>query len=515
MNENENLTTTTNLESSQVVSEQPATVQSQPVAKPKSSKKILIPIFAGIGVLLILAVLAVVFFMKARDGKTIVRNTVGTFFDKALTYENGMDESFDLSKDIIRSKGSLAIDIDIESDDLDYQTKKQLEQLKNISVDYDVVTNFANKELSLKLGTSQNGKEILAAETFIKGNDLFIKSDVLGGTYRANLEESNPLDQIDVSNLKGVSVNDIKYLTSQTKKYVLESIKPEYIKQENGTFTVENKQLKGIKSTLVIDQTIANNMKKDVLTAIKNDSRYVEILSSLTGKKTTEILSEIDNEMTDSSSSSYSESTTLTLNVYTNAMGKMLGLELSNTDGLIVSAIKEGDITNYNIYATGKVVATLAHNEKVDEYTLRIEGDDAIVITVKVIDNGFNSTIKNNELSVDLGLVSTTNKGINNTKLDGSLTYQEDSAKASLKASLNTETKKEQAIDIFDTTSAKDIEKMTEYELDTVLDNIEKAIKGTYIEAISEIYNSMYSSYNYNYDYDYDYDYDYNYGYDY
>ena len=418
------------------------------------------------------------FFGKV-SGKQVLDGTVAKIFGKATV---ALDKVYDYvvidyKNDIVNNTGDLVLNADIKTDTTNIS-------YKNIKVDYDAKMDLKNLQGSVKVSTSQDGKDIVDLQSFLQDKVLYVNSGLFDTPYKYDLSE---LDwkkvQEYINNMPEYNSNTFTGFLDKTKIYVQNAIKPEYITQTEGNFTIEGVSFNGLKNSLVIDETKGKAIYTDILTAMKNDDQYLNQLSTYTGESVEKLKKDFEEEIKGIPSIKYEEKNNVTINIYTSSKGDFLALEAVSGNNSL-TAVSENEITTFRINSNNKEVYKFTYNEREKEYTFNIS--EGYVFKVKFIENGVKLSISGEDITADISLTKESKDKAIKQSLESNLKYNGQGTKIDGSLKFTSEIKKAEKIDTFVITTAKNIDTVEPEEIKSIITKLEEKAKGTYLESYVE-----------------------------
>lgn len=469
----------------------------QPTAAPKGKSKLPIIIIAAVLVIGIIAAVYFLFFKKV-TGKQVVNGTINKVFATAEKFTEKFDEAFvvDYKKDIISSNGYFKASVETD----DETVKASLGDIKSAQVKYDFALDAKNLEGTLDLTAVENDKDIIKLYTLLTDKVLYFKTDADTQVYKADLSDAFDWSQINVEKWPEFNSKATTNMLKSIKKYLLASIKDEYITLEEGTYTVDGTEIKGSKTTLTITQKRANEMAISFLESIKNDTDKNGLINIVTsyGVDKDEINKAIDDALKQlKEAKDLDDSKKILLNIYTTSKGKFLGMDFIEFDKTVLTVVSKNDVSTIKFYEGDRVELKLTYNEKSKELTWVNEAEgnknEKIVVTFK--DDGIKAEFSMTGLKVTLEITTkvTNEQYDENGKI--SLEFEENGKKTTASAEMNASIKKIDSINKFSTTGAKDITTLTSYEQNEILSKIKNKVgTSTIYKLIEQLTKSNSSS---------------------
>ena len=449
----------------------------QPIEPEVKKKKNIVPIIIIIAILVIAGAGVAVYFLffNKVSGKQVMDGTIAQFFNKAENVGSKVQEYFviDYKNDIVQNKGDLVLNAEIK-------TQGATVAYKDVKFNYDTKINLKELEGSFKFGTSQEGNEIANIEAFLQKKVFYANSNLFETPYKYDLSS---LDWTEIEeyikNMPDNKTTSYSTLIKKSSKILQNAIKEDYITQTEGNFTIEGVAVNGLKNSLVIDGPRAVAIYKDVLSGVRADSEYLDLLTTITGMTKEEIVKDIDDEIASVDQAEPNAETKVTINIYTSKNGKFLAMEaVSDTTSL--TAVSENNVTTFRYKENNKETYKFTYNEIEKEFTFDIEG--GYIFKVKFIDNGIKFSVEGEGITVDLSLTSINDGSSVKSSLESNLKYTEGKESLSGSIKFNTELKKADKIDTFATANAKPFEEMTTEESQAIMTKLAEKAQGTYLE---------------------------------
>ena len=449
----------------------------QPIEPEVKKKKNIVPIIIIIAILVIAGAGVAVYFLffNKVSGKQVMDGTIAQLFNKAENVGSKVQEYFviDYKNDIVQNKGDLVLNAEIK-------TQGATVAYKDVKFNYDTKINLKELEGSFKFGTSQEGNEIANIGAFLQKKVFYANSNLFETPYKYDLSS---LDWTEIEeyikNMPDNKTTSYSTLIKKSSKILQNAIKEDYITQTEGNFTIEGVAVNGLKNSLVIDGPRAVAIYKDVLSGVRADSEYLDLLTTITGMTKEEIVKDIDDEIASVDQAEPNAEHKVTINIYTSKNGKFLAMEaVSDTTSL--TAVSENNVTTFRYKENNKETYKFTYNEIDKELTFDIEG--GYIFKVKFIDNGIKFSVEGEGITVDLSLTSINDGSSVKSSLESNLKYTEGKESLSGSIKFNTELKKADKIDTFATANAKPFEEMTTEESQAIMTKLAEKAQGTYLE---------------------------------
>lgn len=352
--------------------------------------------FVFVGILLLLAIAFVGYqFLWIRNSKKVMSSSISNVFDYAskslVEVENSM-LNYDLTKDVLKTSGTVQIDTDYEF----------LKDLSNIVFDYAADIDLHNEKLYFALGAKENGKEILTGKAYIDTDKVTVDSNVFTRPYYFNLDEE--LDYTGfkkfLEELPVVKLSDFSKLIDKVKKAVITTMDSKKISNQSEKVTIRGKEVSVLAHTYTIDQAEAKNLAKAVLKVLSEDDSLTILASAITQDKQS-IKSSLEKAVEQIDSNSSDSSGNIVIKVYGDSLfGKFRGFDVVSTsrDKVIFEAkyVTDGSKGNFTIQESDGsqvIEGTVDYNQKDNSYQIATEVNNVKVNIVYTSKNALSKYI--------------------------------------------------------------------------------------------------------------------------
>lgn len=226
----------------------------------KSGKKFPIIAVVIIVVIALIAILLGYFMTKKTSSKDI--------FDKAISYSsNKLNGYIPSVSDAVSETYSFKTELDLNKSIVApeyYSFINDLEIKGNATVD------FKNKLLSMKLSPSYKNESLVDLVAFGTNNNFYISLGELFSKYiNIPLAEEDYNKVFEMYSKQGLE--DTKTVLNEIEIGLRKSLKEDYFKSEQETLTIDNKEVKTTKHTLVLTEKNTTLLAKDLLAYLNND----------------------------------------------------------------------------------------------------------------------------------------------------------------------------------------------------------------------------------------------------
>jgi hypothetical protein len=459
--------------------------------KPKSKKGL----FIAIGVVLVIAILTGVYFLFIRgvDKKQVINGTVNKFFGTAAEAAQKIEDILiiDYKKDVVKSTGSFKVSYDTN----DSSIKTQLGGLTSATLNYGMDLDLKNLEASLDLELLEGNNNVAKFNTLLKNKNFYIKSDLFTDIFKYDLSNEIDWNSIDIDKLPDFKADAYTKLIKKANKLVIDNIKDEYLTQESVNEDIDGVNVKGLKTTLTLDEKNSKQFAKDLLNAMKNDDEFVELLASIAMKDKDEIKESLDDAIKNIDEEKQTliaeEFKTSKLNIYTTKQGKFLALTLAEEDKNALTAVSNKGVTTIKFFTNGKESLKVDYNEKDKEIIWNNENakaNDIKKVTVKLLKNGLSIKLESDAYNVTLSGTEDITKESISTNYSAEANMEQAGKNYSAKAEWTNKVEKGDKVNEFSTTSAKNIKYLTDEDSNKLgtelITNLNKSTIGQMIVAM-------------------------------
>lgn len=401
-------------------------------------------------------------FVKDVNSKEVFDNTISYVKKEMFTILDETKEKTNLEYD-------LKFNLDLNEDVAD---KSDYSFINDIMFKGKIATDFDKKEMSNSITILDSDKELINVNMYAQNKNIYLDlAKLYDKPIKMTLDDE--YDKIfDTYSTK--NINDVKTIISQFETALKSALKEEYFKSEDATVSVDGKDVKAVKHSLLLDEKTFNTIKKDVLTSLNNDE-FISALENISDEyndgtvnvkdSLNEEISYLEEEIKDSDDKEIE----VKVYLYTDNRGNVLKAELLNFDDVKIFGITKVNDNKYN-------------------FAIADDGTKKDVISGDVTVDGKSVTI---DMKLDLDETGELNHNfvikISETMVD--FTYSSNDF-GSLNAKLNIKENKD-ALSIPSLTNAVDYTELTEDDLNKIIVNITKDenIK-TFVEKLGGTVNS-------------------------
>lgn len=382
-------------------------------------------------------------FVKEVNSKEVFDNTISYVKKEMFTILDETKEKTNLEYD-------LKFNLDLNEDVAD---KSDYSFINDIMFKGKIATDFDKKEMSNSITILDSDKELINVNMYAQNKNIYLD---LAKLYDKPIKMAldDEYDKIfDTYSTK--NINDVKTIISQFETALKIALKEEYFKSEDATVSVDGKDVKAVKHSLLLDEKTFNTIKKDVLTSLNNDE-FISALENISDEyndgtvnvkdSLNEEISYLEEEIKDSDDKEIE----VKFYLYTDNRGNVLKAELLNFDDVKIFGITKVNDNKYN-------------------FAIADDGTKKDILNGDVTVNGKSITI---DMKLDLDETGELNHSfvikVTETMID--FTYSSNNF-GSLNAKLNIKENKA-ALSIPSLTNAVDYTELTEDDLNKIIVNI-------------------------------------------
>lgn len=382
-------------------------------------------------------------FVKDVNSKEVFDNTISYVKKEMFTILDETKEKTNLEYD-------LKFNLDLKDDVAD---KSDYSFINDIMFKGKIATDFDKKEMSNSITILDSDKELINVNMYAQNKSVYFD---LAKLYDKPIKMAldDEYDKIfDTYSTK--NINDVKTIISQFETALKSALKEEYFKSEDATVSVDGKDVKAVKHSLLLDEKTFNTIKKDVLTSLNNDE-FISALENISDEyndgtvnvkdSLNEEISYLEEEIKDSDDKEIE----VKVYLYTDNRGNVLKAELLNFEDVKIFGITKVNDNKYN-------------------FAIADDGTKKDILNGDVTVNGKSITI---DMKLDLDETGELNHSfvikVTETMID--FTYSSNNF-GSLNAKLNIKENKD-ALSIPSLTNAVDYTELTEDDLNKIIVNI-------------------------------------------
>ncbi len=388
--------------------------------------------FIAIPVIIILVALG--FYYARTNPVTILTKTIDE--SSAWIEKLANQNSFTFQKnDPINVTAAFNISTDLDLDGLE----------KILAYNYQVSYKKFNENEQTSIQVSDQDKEIININYYnINGENFLESKKLFSKLIKIPQEENETVSQIieQVNSFPQISKEDGIYLINQLKKYFIQSINKKYINREKTDINIDDKTIKATKITYLLNKENQKRTLDYIKNAITEDDRFLEILSKIMKIEKKELIGNLQKE------EEYEYNTDYKITLYTEGLNqKVIKVNLEEDDVTVVSYTNtEEKKINFKNEVIIKINELSEKNIDID-FELKEQN----------CNGSLKLTLHNNEIDAKISIKTKENYfDINTTITLGKETFI-----------------------LPNTSNVVSVEDLTETDILTILENLEKSLEGT------------------------------------
>lgn len=360
-------------------------------------------ILSMIGIIVIVLILVGFFAFKFlnRGPKYVVDKSIDQLFTMV---------EHSLQKDDTAT-GSMTMKPTILLEDSSYQ--KITDIINKLSIQMDYKFDKKEKVLALELQSDYDNSTLVDMNTYLQDQQLYVYLPRLYDKYVAGEIDEKEFNKAFAT----VSYDDMKIALQEFKVALKKVLKKEYFNQEKTSILVDGKNTKVIKSTLGLDFKQQQSMKKELLTNLKNNKKFIASYARVSSVSESEACDMLD-EKIDDLQYNYDDGSKIEISVYTSGLfHDFKGISMKQTSEYSKSELSlvrdQKNNYSYKMAINGSDIVTGTFN-----WTGKKQQSDGIFVmkmkdigkvtlkfshshkqNTKVSKQGINNTIKMDELT--------------------------------------------------------------------------------------------------------------------
>lgn len=521
---------TNDLNQNQVVSS--TTVLGGDNLSPKKKKSVIPFVIIGVLVVLVLG-FAGYQFLFIRNSKRVITSSVSTVFDmasKTLTEAEQNSIDFNLKNDVLKSKGTIKLDTNIEG----------IKELSNVLFSYAADVNLKDEKFYISLGAEENNKDIVNAKMYLGNNRVTFDSNIFTNPYYVDLEEELDFSSIKkvIDELPVMKFQDYRALIEKIKGAVVNSMDEKKMSSQSEKIMIRGKEESVLTHTYSIDYAEASKLMKAILEALGEDDS-LEILASALKKDKNTLKKSLDSLAQEIADSEGSSEVILTVKVYADEfLGNFRGFSISSGSSEL-TYVTNGTNGNFKVKAVNQqtmkcsisvecdtefkettIEGTVDYDPSKKSYLVHFtnEGIDFdITIASKSVMELF-AEIKMHDASHDMVVSLDMNSSKSGNTMDGnmkvSFSYKDDESDYAGTLTINESTSVGGSVEEAPK-NASNIDYMTSLEAEEILSKLFENLSSSSLKGLGEFLQGIISVEEPEVDYDdYDWDFDDDYSFD-
>ncbi|MCI8575434.1 MAG: hypothetical protein HFI09_03090 [Bacilli bacterium] len=400
-------------------------------------------LFIGIPVIIVLGVLGAYYQMT--NPMTILTKTINTAYNQIDSLLIEVPKDFNINNNPASIKGNLSFTTDLELNGL--------EDFQKYNYDFNMDLDLKNEFVAAGLKMKDNEKTIISGNYYQIGKNSFLESKELFNQLLKledqNLEFNELFNFSDLNNENLIQIEDSKYLLKKVKESFENTLNKKYLTREKTDITIDGRQIKTTKISYLFDQENQERTYKKIANDLSSDSKSLEILAKLTNSTIEEIESDLKEDIS-----------------YTDDYSIVLYTEGWNQNIVRISLLQNN-------------IDQLTYINFKDNQSIQFQND--ILITIKSLNKSlieFDYSEKSSNIS---GTIKVSTKENNENETNNTIYFKLNSSDFDLEINLDLMATLNKTIEKPDTSNAKDITSLTPSEIGTIFENLENALKDTFL----------------------------------
>lgn len=329
----------------------------------------------------IIIILGLVFaYTKFFSAKNIFTRAVDK---KYSDFEKWLDNNWDESK----SNKSLLIsqDVKVKIDGSAFVTDQSvntlISEINKLELKTKVGIDSKNSNVLMNIDTLYDNSELLVLGAYLKDNKYYLELKNLYDKY-IEISDMVELEEVNVD----VEKSDVKYVLSSVEKSFTKNLNDKDFKKSKETITVNGKKVKVSKITYNLSQKTIYELSIKMLEDLKNDSKFIKILSKISGTKEAVIKDSLKDAISDIKDGLKDADTenVISLSTYVKGLNKKyigFSSKIKGTDNtVVVNYFEDGDVKQVDLSSdetkllsiTEKDNTTITISSNNQEYKLSI-----------------------------------------------------------------------------------------------------------------------------------------------
>lgn len=297
---------------------------------------------------------------------------LGTFFvvkevmsSPIKVYTKAIEEGYTLLSDYLKEKDRKALNYDVNVDTLASSGTLKMEtniptisSLNGININYKTVIDVNNEQMDLNL----NIGELIDLKSYVRDKKLFVGENKIFDKWL----EVGDLNSFNIESLKtDVDSNDILNVVKVVKSYINSNLNKDNIVKEKEVIKVNGVDVKVTSNVYVIRKEILEKHIKEIIKELQNDANAVESLGDLLHKSKRDTESLLKNLV--KNEELFENLEDLTFRIYTKGLASsFVGLSIDSGKYEIFSFGMLKDIKELNFYNNNFEVRDLINKQKHD-----------------------------------------------------------------------------------------------------------------------------------------------------
>ncbi len=179
------------------------------------------------------------------------------------------------------------------SGDLAFESNyEELKGINSFDLNYKIGVDFENEKLEMQGKLAENNREVFNAITYLVNNKLYLSSSKV---YDKLLMIADVGDQIDISEIfSQTKPSDISYMINSINTYMIKALEKADYSSKETKIDINGKSIFVSDSILTINEKNYQSILKAFAEGMKNDTKLIEVLSSISDTDKDTIIAYMD-----------------------------------------------------------------------------------------------------------------------------------------------------------------------------------------------------------------------------
>lgn len=324
--------------------------------------------------------------------KAVFKSQINSAFkavNKALDEYEDFDKKFDLSSNSLLLKGSVNLDSNIKSDDVDLELLKKMTMAGELGIDIDKETLYFS-------GSVKGDKNTVGVSAYYQDSNAYVDATFVDDVVKVESEEidfteiKEALEQIK-EQLDKVDTKTYNKLVKKVNTSLNKTLDSKNMKKSSGKFEVDGKTVSATKNSLVLDEEALQQMVETFCDELLEDDDFLSDFAKVAEVDKGDV-KEALKDLKDSAKD-VDMSDDLVVNIWTKGLlNSVVGFSLEVDEKEYFSAYQDGKkaelvIDNHekSEYSKFKVVASFEEKQKETEFTVKYNGEKVASGTIREI----------------------------------------------------------------------------------------------------------------------------------
>jgi len=304
---------------------------------------------------------------------------------------------YDLIKETSNKKAmtisnNLEFNVKVDKSISNNSTNSLIDEINKLKLNSEVGYDKKNKQMLINVNALYEKDSIINLITYVKDKNLYLELKDLFDKYIIV-----PVDDYNSYFKNTISESDIKYILKKTKDVYINNLDEKNFKKSNGTIKIDGKDTKVSKISYEISQKEAYILGENILKELKNDSKYIEALATISNEDKETIKKSmkkgIESLQKDISSKEFDSKNRISFVTYVKGItNKSVGYEVlvNGSDNVKISYTKGDNNTIKVVMNNEEILNAQIYNDKI-KMSINVE-DKKITFDISKKVNGKKTT---------------------------------------------------------------------------------------------------------------------------